>query len=70
LGRRVCPQDDAGEAYGRIWGENLVVEGIWIGYWEEEGVDSAEGLDVVLLRERDGCLLRKRRCANRYNLEL
>jgi hypothetical protein len=47
-----------------------VVESIRISYREEKRVDSAEGLDVVLLRKGDGCLLRKRRSAGRYDFWL
>ena len=45
------PEDGAGEEAGGEWFEEAGVEGVRVGYGEEEGVDAAEGGDVVL---RDG----------------
>lgn len=33
-----------------------MVEGVGVGYWEEEGVDPSEWLDVFLLDLGDCCL--------------
>lgn len=43
-----------------VRGESFVVEGVGVVDWEEEGVDAAEGLDVVFEDGGDGCLLWER----------
>lgn len=48
------PEDGAGEEARDEGVEDFGVEGVWVGYGEEEGVDSAESGDVVLFEGDDG----------------